>query len=131
FNRSLLLPTGSTPMGTVSGRDRIVHVSGTRQAGVTSGPIAQLEFIAALGDTLATALAIENFAWLDGPVKVQTLDGEVTIKGSGGWFLFLPSGRLTLLPPQPNPATRSTQIIYETIEEGRTQLYVVDALGRC
>ena len=48
----------------------------------------------------------------------------------GGWKLYQSAGRLTLLPVIPNPAIGLTQIVYETIEPGMTQLSVSDPIGR-
>jgi hypothetical protein len=130
FLKNLLYPTGSTPMGIEDGDHRVVTIEGSRDAGVTSGAIGQLEVVAALGDTLTTPLHVDLFEWTDGKARITTHDGLVRIKPQGGWKLYLPDGRLSLLPVIPNPSTGPVTIIFETIESGRTQLYIVDVIGR-
>jgi hypothetical protein len=132
FNKTLLLPTGGMPLGTIDGGTRVVTITGRRADGIATGTFATLDFIAALGDTLATPLQIESFEWIDGSVRVEKMNGEVRIKPNGGWQLYIPDGQLTLLPPQPNPVanTSEVELVYETIEPGRTELYIVDMLGR-
>jgi hypothetical protein len=129
FNKSLLHPINATPIGVVDGRDRVITFSG-RRAGVNEGEIGLLEFTAALGDTTETILDIESFRWLDGSGLTKTIDGNVRIDPQGGWKLYLPTGRLRLLPPHPNPTADMAQIVYETIEPGHVRLYLVDVLGR-
>jgi hypothetical protein len=129
FNKSLLYPSGTTPIGRVDGSQREVVVEGTRGAGVGSGSIGELEFTVALGDTLATALEIREFVWQEGKTNVQKIDGLVRVHPTGGWSLFVSKGRLSLLPVVPNPVTGTGEIIYETIEPGRTHLYIADPTG--
>jgi hypothetical protein len=130
FNQKLLYPAGSTPVGTVEGGDRIISLDGVRENGFGVGPIAYLELTAALGDTLETPLVVEQFSWKDGKASVRTDNGLVRIHPRGGWKLYLTGGHLALLPVVPTPATDRTTITYETIETGRVQLYIVDAIGR-
>jgi hypothetical protein len=128
FDRDLLYPVGATPFGFEQTGERVITITGTRGS-VGEGAIGQLEMIAALGDTLVTPLTIEEFTWASGKVSVTTSDGEVTIRPRGGWKLYLPDNRLALVPPKPNPALGLTELTYETIETGRTQLYLVNVLG--
>ncbi len=130
FNRTLLLPSGGTPLGRIEGGDRVVTITGRREPATTTGPIAMLELIAALGDTAATALRIDSIEWPGAPVRVSTTDGEVRITTRGGWKLYQPGGVLALLSPIPNPASGLTDIIYETIEQGRTRVDLIDLGGR-
>ena len=48
----------------------------------------------------------------------------------GGERLFDATGRISLEPNHPNPFNSITQLTYETIEKGRTELYILDMLGR-
>jgi hypothetical protein len=129
FDRTVLHPTGSTPDGALDTEYRTLTITGQR-GGVTTGSIGTIEVIAALGDTLIAPLMIDRFIWNSDKVAVTTQDGLVTVDPEGGWKLFLPEGRLTLVPPRPNPTLGVTELTYETIEPGRTQLYVVDMLGQ-
>jgi hypothetical protein len=130
FDRRLLYPAGSTPQGIVDGDHRVVTLHGERAQGQQQGEIGTLELVAALGDTLETALEIELFVWEQGNVSVRTENGMVRIRPQGGWDLYRSEGRMALLPPQPNPAIGLTEVIYETIEPGRTQLFIIDVMGR-
>jgi hypothetical protein len=129
FYRSLLYPTSPRILDSVDGAYRIITIAGDRGS-VTSGDIGTFEVIAALGDTLVTPLQIDAFQWIDGSGTVHTVDGQVEILPQGGWKLYLPDGRLSLLEPRPNPTAGPTVIIYEVIEPGHTQLYLVNMLGQ-
>jgi hypothetical protein len=129
FFRNVLYPAGSTEMGDTVEAFRIVKITGSRGTTI-NGSIGQIELVAALGDTLESPLRIDNFQWTDGDGTVRTIDGWVRVKPQGGWKLYIPDGRLTLLPPRPNPTTGPTKIIYEVIEPGRTQLFMVNMLGQ-
>jgi hypothetical protein len=129
FNRNLLYPVGETPFGIDDETWRIITYTGKRN-GLETGNIGTLEFIAALGDTLFTPVAIDSFAWSGANIAVSWKDGSVTIMPQGGWKLYLPEGRFSLAVPKPNPAVGMMEVTYETIESGRTQLYLVDMLGR-
>jgi hypothetical protein len=130
FNRTLLLPTAETPMGEIVGNDRVVTITGTRTMGVYSGPIATLDFIAALGDTNVTPLTVESFQWLDAPVQTTVTPGLFRIVSEGGWRLYLPGGRLSITKPAPNPTMGRAVIGYEVIEPGETDLALYDVIGR-
>jgi hypothetical protein len=130
FNRTLLFPTGATPEGVVIGNDRIISFTGIRPAGMTQGPLATLDFIAALGDTTVSALELDSLVWLDAAVQTGLESGMLTITSQGGWRLYLPGGRLRIMPPMPNPAMGRAVITYETIEPGMTDLALFDVLGK-
>ena len=130
FNRTLLFPTGATPMGEIDGNDRVITITGRRALGVYTGAIATLEFIAALGDTNVTPLVVEDFQWLDAPVATTVQAGLLRIVSEGGWRLYLPGGRLSITPPVPNPSMGRAVISYELIEPGETDLALFDVLGR-
>jgi hypothetical protein len=130
FFKALLYPTGSTLLGVEQGADRVVTIEGRRAAGMLDGEIGVLEVIAALGDTLETALHIEGFEWIDGNAEVTTRDGLVRIRPEGGWNRYRSDGKLRLQPVVPNPAVDRMEVVYETIEPGARQLYIADAIGR-
>ncbi|MDB5035284.1 MAG: hypothetical protein JWQ98_2525 [Chlorobi bacterium] len=135
FNGRLLLPAGATPIGVMDGADRVLTVDGTIPAGFSGGRLRDLEFIAALGDTLVTPLRLERFTIGRGDslVVARTVDGVFTLRGvcmSGGNRLVVSDGALVLKPVRPNPVSDIGELQYEVVEDGRTRLSVSDALGR-
>ncbi|MCB2203933.1 T9SS type A sorting domain-containing protein [bacterium] len=130
YNASLLLPTGSTPMGRIEGNERVIDLTGT--FGGSTGVLRHLEFIATLGNAESTPLTISTFTWDQPDVEVTRIHGEflLGICREGGARLFDATGQLALEPNHPNPFNNMTVITYELIEEGPTHLYVLDMLGR-
>jgi hypothetical protein len=129
FNKTLLFPTGATPLGTVQGRERVIPFRGAFADLRT--PLAELSFIALLGDSDRTPLRLGNFTWADARASVVTSDGEflVTVCREGGTRLFLGDAQFGVAA-HPNPFNASTVIEYTTIGTGAAQLFVLDALGR-
>jgi hypothetical protein len=133
FNKTLLKPVGSTPIGVVDGHDRVITITGVRPGSLTTGSLVQLEFIAMLGDTARTPITIEEFLWNDVNARAKTVDGTFTLTDlclAGGTRLLRASGEFALKPSRPNPATGVTEIEYETVEKGRTRLIITDPSGR-
>jgi hypothetical protein len=133
FDGSLLVPAGATPVGSMKDGQRIIAVSGARPRGMDSGVLMRLEFIAALGDTDATPIAIDAFDWGAAQVATVTTPGAFRLIGlcrNGGTRLVLAEGSLALKPVRPNPAGGMAEIEYEVVERGRTRLVVSDLLGR-
>jgi hypothetical protein len=79
-----------------------------------------------------------EFVWLDAQGQpanydVQTESGTFKLLGvceEGGKRLFNPDGQVAIVSVSPNPASGSIQVEIRTIEAGRTQLAVMDVLGR-
>ncbi|MEO5931174.1 MAG: hypothetical protein ABIR47_14675, partial [Candidatus Kapaibacterium sp.] len=133
YHGSLLLPTGTTVIGSIVGTDRVVRFSGTVPQDVNGGEVARLEFIAGLGDVVSTPLTIERVMWSGDSVATRVDTGQFTLRGlcvAGGTRLINASGTLGLKPARPNPAGWSVRIEYEVVESGRTRLVISDLLGR-
>lgn len=132
FNKTLLIPTGTTPLGTVQGNERIVELQGARAD--TLGPMFGFAFMVALGDAEETPLTLELFEWRDGTfVATTTANGVFRLRNvcrEGDTRLLLATGPAGLKPTRPNPASDNVEVEYRVIETGRAQLYVVDMLGR-
>jgi hypothetical protein len=130
FNQSMLVPIGATPQGDLVDGDRIIPVSGNFTS--TSTVLAELQFIATLGTAYETPLVIEYFSWDQQDVRVTRVDGVLSmdICREGGDRLFDATGTIALEPNHPNPFNSMTMLTYETIEKGRTELFVLDMLGR-
>ncbi len=133
FDKSILAPTGSYPTSYV-GEDRILTINGTIPTGsITSGPLTTLEFIAALGKVAQTPITIETFSFVEDTAITTTINGTFSLTGlctTGGTRLVNGSGAPALRPVRPNPVVETAEVEYEIVEDGMTQLYLVDVLGR-
>ncbi|HWF43670.1 MAG TPA: hypothetical protein VG537_03415, partial [Candidatus Kapabacteria bacterium] len=138
FNASMLAPQSVASLGTVSGSDRIITVTGTLpQAGgvpESSGLLQNIDFIATLGSDTCTDLTIDTFYFTNANVAVTREDGGFCLTGicmqDGHARLVNPDARVSLAAPRPNPASQSVEIDYELAEPGPTKLYIEDMLGR-
>ncbi len=134
FNRTLLVPIDPSVTITEAGDDRLVAFTGAiPQDAVTGGTLTTLNFIAALGDRDQTPLAIEAIDFVEGSVTTSLVDGLFKLSGlcvDGGTRLIDASGATVLRPVRPNPASGAAEIEYETAEDGRTLIYLVDVVGR-
>jgi hypothetical protein len=132
FNKTLLVPGAGFASSTVRGNDLIVTYNGTTNN--TTGVIANLDFIAALGNDSCTFITIDSFAWRPASaIQVTATDGRFCLSNlcqQGGTRLIDPDGKFSLGMATPNPATDAVQIDYEVLEKGRTTLVVLDVLGR-
>ena len=130
FNESMLVPVEGTPAGDIVDGERVITLSGAYPAG--TDVLAELRFLATLGDAAESPLVIEHFDWDQPGVAITRIDGllRMDVCREGGERLFDASGRIALEPNHPNPFNAMTVITYETIEQGRTELFVLDMLGR-
>ncbi|MBS1911927.1 MAG: hypothetical protein JST22_08080 [Bacteroidetes bacterium] len=133
FDASMLLPAADMPPGTVTQGMRVITINGNRPAGLVTGELARLAFTAMLGDSAATEVVLDHFAWLDGSWDVETANGRFTLTGyctNGGERLLEVTAGAGLKSVRPNPATDELTIGYELTERGRTQLMLADEAGR-
>lgn len=130
FNASMLVPVGATPVGAVLAGERVIPLAGPFLP--DSDVLAQLQFLAVLGNAAETPLVIEYFAWDQPDVAITRIDGllRMTVCEEGGERLFDADGRIALEPSHPNPFNTTTTLTYEVIERGYTELFVLDMLGR-
>ncbi|MBK8910324.1 MAG: hypothetical protein IPM61_03265 [Chlorobi bacterium] len=132
FNRTLLHPVGNTPLGTVSGMERVITVKGNPKQATTGAAAAELEFVATLGNATSTPLLIENLTWDKGSVATTVESGEfrlAEICAEGTTRLIDASGSFGLKPIRPNPTTGSAELEYSILEPGHTRLMLSDPLG--
>jgi len=134
FNRSLLVPVDQSIPSVTNGRERTLTISAKRPDVLTTGALAQIEFIATLGDATSTPIYFDSISWLNGkPVQTIVSSGTFNLLGicpQGGNRLFSPDGVILLQSARPNPASTSTTIDYQLLEEGQTKLLLMDMLGR-
>ncbi len=136
FNKTLLAPSGQTPPGVIQGNDLIVTISGTNPLplGTTAGTLRTLDFIATLGNDTCTDVSIDAFQWTDGAVSVSRRSGRFCLTGvceAGGKVRLIdPNVELSLSQSHPNPAKGNAQVEYDLREQGETELYITDLMGR-
>jgi hypothetical protein len=134
FNRSLLVPADNSIASRFFGRERTITAIGNRRITPSNESIAQVEFIAALGDTSETIIYFDSIRWSNGePITTKVSNGLFKLLGicpQGGDRFYDPTGKLFLSTPTPNPVSGVTSIDYQLLEEGETELRVLDLLGR-
>lgn len=136
FDRSLLILTDPRFTSMIDGDQQVVKIEGSRPELMTAGDLLTIDFMAALGNKLTTPLELRSFLWLDGlsgatavtlePGRFNLLD----ICETGGHRLLDASGNVGIKVARPNPISTVAEIEYEVNEHGRTQLFIVDLLGR-
>ena len=132
FNSTLLEPIGATPLGTLSGNDRVIPLDITLKPDA-QGVVARLPFRAAFGNDSVTVLRLESPAVVGSKVSVSTSAGEFHLLGicyAGGARLLNPGGVVTLALAGQNPVGEQAEIELETTESGTTTLVLFDTGGR-
>ncbi len=132
FNASLLVPTGSTPAGTVTGNERSIPLLIPVQS-APGAPAVKLQFSVALGNDTTTLLRMDSVLAVGSEVVTQRIDGIFTLTGicrEGGIRLFDGAAAAGLSVPTPSPAQEETGVVYSLIEAGHTSMTIVDMLGR-
>lgn len=140
FNGSLLIPSsiisccGTTQLVTVlsAGSDRVLTFEGVRPQGMSSGTLTEIEFRVAVGSSTASMLRIDSFQWIDADVAVTTANGLFQLDDicfTGGQRLVSADGAIELKPVRPNPVSGNAEVEFEIVEDGLTELFLVDALG--
>ncbi|MGE3799461.1 MAG: hypothetical protein AB7H80_00410 [Candidatus Kapaibacterium sp.] len=136
FNGTLLEPTSGTPACQWEGNDCVLEVEGVAEREI--GVIAELVFIAKLGNDVNTPLIIEEFEWFpDDNRKIETIrkHGEFTLlgicrEGEGARLILSNSGGVVArLSAMPNPASEYVTVEFIAGERGVTRIVLVDGLG--
>lgn len=134
FNGTLLDPVGQTPKCQWDADDCIIELTGT----VTEENqiLAELEFIAKLGNDISTPLVLEEFEWLNvGEREIKTVlkHGQFTLLGvcriDGQVRLIFSHGVSARVSVMPNPASDYANIEYVSDELGHVRLSLVDGIG--
>jgi hypothetical protein len=144
YNPSLLIPIGVSFDGTIASGWTVTGQSivgaGNFQFSATGttplvgpGILAFFEARVALGDSIATFISsgdTAGFSNLRASLAINrglfTLDGVCMV---GGSRLVLANGAFGLRAVRPNPTVGTAEVEFETVESGRTQLLLYDALG--
>ena len=131
FEKSLLVPLFDPP-GMIVGDERIIPLDLPLTTAADDVAM-RLRFMVTLGTALQTPLLLTDVEAVGGDLTVDVVDGQFTLLDvcrEGEPRLFDGSAAIALEANRPNPFNPVTTIRFSVIEDGRTQLYVMDALGR-
>ncbi|TAL69017.1 MAG: hypothetical protein EPN82_08370 [Bacteroidetes bacterium] len=135
FNKTLLVPKGNTPQGTMVGDNRILDLTGTRS---TDDTLMYLDFRATLGRVPQTALTISLFEWTDCSIPDSLFNSEFRLdnlcrsyfNGDSVIRLYNYEGVPTNMQFKPNPVEDKGTIEFSLAETGPTQLFMSNAIGQ-
>lgn len=135
YNATLLEPSGTTPQPLRTGDTSYLELSGT--ALLSPGVLAELEFVAKLGNDTTTPLTIEEFQWEttgEERNRVITSDGMFRLLGvcregdSVRLIHAAPSSARLLI--RPNPAEERSIVQFTPTESGPTEMILYDLMGK-
>jgi WD40 repeat protein len=130
FNKTVLLPTDSTPLGKIAGNDRIIHFSGRQNGNDT---LTMLHLIAAIGTAETVPIAVENFEWTECKTTADTVSGQVHVAvcKEGSPRLYNPDGETATLAVLPNIVRgEDTRITFSIGEIGHVEIAILNVLGK-
>ncbi len=130
FNRTVLLPTDTSQLGTISGADRIVRFSGRQNGNDT---LLWLTLTAATGTSDKVPITVENFEWTDCRTGADAVIGEVRVGvcQEGSPRLYNPDGETAMLAVLPNMVRgEGTRIRFRTAEIGLVEISIVNVMGK-
>ena len=128
YNKSLLVPTGNTPNGTVNGEQQIININGIARG----KRLENFEFIATLGNEECTDIELTYFKWGCEIIKVDTIIGRFCLKNlcdQPSLRLFDDKNVLYLRQARPNPASDFIKLDIGLLEEGGLSIDVYNFLG--
>lgn len=135
YNASLLAPIAPTPKGSITDgmREIAIDIPATIPTGTQDSILLRLPFLALLGNDTSTALELRDIQTTSSSIILNAEAGRFSLTGvcnEGGLRLYYPSGQIQLLLLKPHPVSDHADVDIETIEEGRTQLLLMDMSGR-
>lgn len=134
FNRTLLWPMPATAKALASASDTVLLLRAAIPSD-TSDPIALavIPMKVTLGNAASTPLVLDTFFFDQSPATLAATDGLFELSGlctQGGTRLIDATGSSGIKRVSPNPAHERTELEYETVENGRIRLTLVDMNGR-
>ncbi|MFP4528711.1 MAG: T9SS type A sorting domain-containing protein, partial [Candidatus Kapaibacterium sp.] len=129
FNKTLLVPVGDTPAGTIEGENRVINLEFPIPE--KDSLLAGLVFRATLGNSKSTVLGLSDVEVVGGIAVVDSEDGLFELTGvceEGGERLVEYSGEKALAI-SPNPASESGVVKYTTIEKGLVEITIYNLFG--
>jgi hypothetical protein len=128
------ISAGTLVSSRIDGKDRVVTVEIANDP-VPASPdtLGFIDVIVLLGNDTATTVTFDTLFWTDGEVNTVVTGGLFTLEGYcivGGNRLIASAGEFGIKTVAPNPFNPSTEIIFETIEDGPTTLAIYDIYGR-
>ncbi len=132
FDKSILFPTGDTPLGVVEGDQRVLKISST---GFEDGDtLVLLHFKSAMGLSDRTFLSIGGFNWLDECQYHPVLSGGrvflSNVCRAGGLREYVSGDTLKFNLVEPNPSHEQVDLHFTAREIGAHQLTLYDMFGR-
>ena len=132
FNKTVMVPTGNTPKGIIDNEFRIITVKGQRM--LLDTVLADLKFMATLGNSVSTPVTLLSFEWDECPFAVQSHNSYVNLSDicyeGGKARLFLGSIEPLKVILRPNPATDRSEVGMDVIMKTKVKLEIKDLLGR-
>jgi hypothetical protein len=133
-NKTLLALAELSIPFTISGEWIRIPRMGAVSNVLSMNPLDQIDFIAALGDTLESPIVLDSIVWVTNQAVNTTVDtGQFKLIGvcpAGGNRLFSEKGRVLLASIIPNPVSTTGALSYSLAEPGWTSLRIVDVVGR-
>ncbi|MBI5323923.1 MAG: T9SS type A sorting domain-containing protein [Ignavibacteriae bacterium] len=131
FYKTLLVPKGNTPQGTMVGDYRYIDLTGTRG---TDDTLMYLDFMATLGKYPQTSLNISLFEWTDCPIPDSLFHSEFRLdnlcRADSIVRLYNYEGVPTSLIFKPNPVEDKGTLEFSLAETGPTQLILSNVIGQ-
>lgn len=131
FNKTVMVPFGSTPQGIIENQDRVITLKGSRNG--FDPTLANMTFLATLGEVEESNFALEFFEWDDCRFDVTIIDTNIRLinlcKAGGITRLFRSGGGVLSMNIKPNPSSSTATIDFTSPETGLTQILIYNLQG--
>lgn len=119
----------------LSGNDRVVTFTIANNPMPTIAPdtLGFLDVVVTLGNSLSTPVSFDTVFFSDGKATASATNGIFSLDGYctiGGNRIVKVSGAFGIKMAAPNPFNPSTEIHFETVEDGITSLEIFDLYGQ-
>lgn len=126
---------GRITNSSISGSDRVVTftIANNPMPATPPDTLGFLDVVVTLGNALSTPVTFDTIFFSDGKATASANNGVFVLDGYcavGGDRIVKVSGAFGIKMAAPNPFNPSTDIHFETVEDGRTSLEIFDLYGR-